>query len=191
MTETASKSAVNSALPEPGSWAIDSMHSFVTFTVEHFTVAFAHGLASGPTGTIHIAPELLSSSVSASIDAATITTGHALRDEKVLGPDVLDVANYPTIDFSSRALAGSSAGGYALEGDLTIHGVTRPITLDLALHGVITDTWGKERLGLTATADIKRSDFGVLKFGHVPLAAGGFMVPDNVRIVLDIEATRD
>jgi polyisoprenoid-binding protein YceI len=191
MTETASKNAVNSALPGPGSWTIDSMHSFVTFTVEHFTVAFAHGLASGPTGTIRITPELLSSSVTAGIDASTLTTGNAMRDEKVLGPDVLDVASYPTIDFSSRAMAESSAGRYALEGDLTIHGVTRPVTLDLALHGVITDTWGKERLGLTATTEIKRSDYGVLKFGHVPLTAGGFMVPDTVRIALDIEATRD
>jgi polyisoprenoid-binding protein YceI len=191
MTDMASMDAVNTTVPEPGSWTIDSMHSFVTFTVEHFTVALARGLASGPTGKIHIAPDILSSSVNASIDPATITTGNAMRDEKVLGPDVLDVANYPTIDFSSRALTEGSPGRYALEGDLTIHGVTKPVTLDLALRGVITDTWGKTRLGLTATGEIARSDFGVLKFGHVPLAAGGFMVPDSVRITLDIEATRD
>lgn len=191
MTEMASTDTVNTTVPEPGTWTIDSMHSFVTFTVEHFTVALARGLASGPAGTIQISSDLLSSSVIASIDAATITTGNAMRDEKVLGPDVLDVASYPTIDFSSRALTKSSLGRYALEGDLTIHGVTRPATLDLVLHGVVTDTWGKTRLGLTATAEIKRSNFGVLKFGHVPLAAGGFMVPDAVRITLDVEATRD
>jgi polyisoprenoid-binding protein YceI len=191
MTEMASKDAATATLPEPGSWTIDSMHSFVTFTVEHFTVALARGLASGPAGTIRIAPGLLSSSVNATIDAATLTTGNALRDEKVLGADVLDVATYPTIDFASRALTESGPGSYALAGDLTIHGVTRPVTLDLVLHGVIIDTWGKNRLGLTATAEIKRSDFGVLKFGHVPLAAGGFMVPDTVRVALDIEATRD
>jgi polyisoprenoid-binding protein YceI len=191
MTDTAAQDAVTTALPEPGSWTIDSMHSFVTFTVQHFTIAFAHGLASGPTGKMSIAADVVSSSVHASIDAATITTGNAMRDEKVLGPDVLDVASYPTIDFSSRALAATSPGRYAVAGDLTIHGVTKPITLDLALHGVVTDTWGKLRLGLTATAEIKRSDYGVLKFGHVPLAAGGFMVPDTVRVALDVEATRD
>jgi polyisoprenoid-binding protein YceI len=114
-----------------------------------------------------------------------------VRDEKVLGADVLDVATYPTIEFASNALTESAPGSYALAGELTIHGVTRPVTLGLVLHGVITDTWGKNRLGLTATAEIKRSDFGVLKFGHVPLAAGGFMVPDTVRVALDIEATRD
>ena len=191
MTDTAATDAAESTAPEAGSWTIDSMHSFVTFTVEHFTVALARGLASGPTGTIRIAPDLLSSSVQASIDAGTLTTGNAMRDEKVLGPDVLDVAIYPTIEFSSRALTESSPGRYALEGDLTIHGVTKPVTLDLALRGVITDTWGKTRLGLTATGQIDRSAFGVLKFGHVPLAAGGFMVPDSVRVTLDIEATRD
>jgi polyisoprenoid-binding protein YceI len=190
MTEMASKD-VTTTLPEPGTWTIDSMHSFVTFTVEHFTVALARGLASGPSGTIRVAPDLLSSSVNAAIDAATLTTGNALRDEKVLGADVLDVATYPTIDFSSRGLTESAPGRYALAGELTIHGVTQPVTLDLVFRGVITDTWGKERLGLTATAEIKRSDFGVLKFGHVPLAAGGFMVPDTVRVVLDVEATRD
>jgi len=191
MTEMASKDAATATAPEPGSWTIDSMHSFVTFTVEHFTVNHARGLASGPTGTIRIAPDLLSSTVNATIDVETLTTGNALRDEKVLGPDVLDVATYPTIEFSSRALTETGPGSYELAGDLTIHGVTRPVTLDLVLHGVITDTWGKNRLGLTATAEIKRSDFGVLKFGHVPLAAGGFMVPDNVRVALDLEATRD
>jgi polyisoprenoid-binding protein YceI len=191
MTEMASNDVVNATLPEPGTWTIDSMHSFVTFTVEHFTVALARGLASGPAGTIHIAPDLLSSSVHASIDAATLTTGNSVRDEKVLGADVLDVATYPTIDFTSHALTESAPGSYALAGDLTIHGVTRPVTLDLVMHGVITDTWGKNRLGLTATAEVKRSEFGVLKFGHVPLAAGGFMVPDTVRVALDIEATRD
>jgi polyisoprenoid-binding protein YceI len=191
MTDTASKDVVNSSVPEPGTWTIDSMHSFVTFTVEHFTVALARGLASGPTGTITIRPDIASSSVNASINVATIATGNSMRDEKVQGPDVLDVASHPTIDFSSRTLTETSPGRYALEGDLTIHGVTRPVTLDLALRGVITDTWEKTRLGLTANAEIKRSDFGVLKFGHIPLAAGGFMVPDAVRVTLDIEATRD
>jgi polyisoprenoid-binding protein YceI len=187
----ASRDVVDTTPPEPGDWTIDSMHSFVTFTVRHFTVAFAHGLASGPTGTIHIAADLLSSSVHAAIDAATVTTGNAMRDEMVRGPDVLDVASYPTIDFSARAPTESSPGRYALDGELTIHGVTKPVTLELTLHGVITDTWGKRRLGLTATTKISRSDFGVLEWGHVPLAAGGYMVPDAVRIDLDIEATHD
>lgn len=180
-------------LPGPGTWAIDPIHSFVEFTVEHFTVAFARGIAAGPTGTITIAPDLLSSSVRASIDVSTLTTANKMRDEKILGPDVLDAEQYPTIDFASRALRETPGGpgGYELDGDLTLHGITRPVTLALTPHGVITDTWEKTRLGLTATAEIQRSDFDVLKFGYVALAAGGFMVPDAVRVTLEIEATRE
>ena len=86
---------------------------------------------------------------------------------------MLDVARYPTIDFSSRTLREQSTGRYALGGDLTMHGVTQPVTLDVTVNGVITDVWNKSRLGLTAVTEIKRSDFDVLKWGHVPLAAGG------------------
>lgn len=191
MTDVAAQNAASAVQPEPGRWTIDSMHSFVTFTVEHFTIAIAHGLASGPKGTIDIAPDVAASSVQAAIDVATLTTGNAMRDERILGPDVLDAASYPTIDFSSRALEETAPGRFAVHGDLAIHGFTKPVTLDLTVHGVVTDTWGKSRLGLTATADIRRSDYEVLKFGHVPLAAGGFMVPDVVHVTLDIEATRD
>lgn len=177
--------------PEPGTWTIDSTHSFVTFTVQHFTVAFAHGLTAGPTGSITIAEDPLASSVQASIDVSTLATGNKIRDEKIQGPDVLDVAQYPTIDFVSGALRQQSSGHYALDGNLTMHGVTQPVTLDLTVNGVITDTWNKTRLGLTATTEIKRSDFDVLKWGHVPLAAGGFMVPDSLQVTIELEATRD
>ena len=177
--------------PEPGTWTIDSVHSFVTFTVAHFTIAFARGLASGPEGAITIAEDPLASAVRASIDAATITTGNKMRDEKIHGPDVLDVAQYPTIDFSSHALREQSPGRYAVDGDLTMHGVTQPVTLDLTVHGVITDVWNKSRLGITATTEIRRSDFDVLKWGHVPLSGGGFMVPDSLQVTIEDEATRD
>lgn len=178
-------------LPEPGTWTIDSTHSVVAFTVSHFTVAFARGLASGPTGAITIAENPAESSVRASIDASTIATGNKIRDEKIQGPDVLDVARYPAIDFSSRAVREESPGRYAVDGDLTMHGITKAVILDLSVNGVITDVWNKNRLGLTATTEIKRSEFDVLKFGHVPLAGGGFMVPDSLQVTIEIEATRD
>jgi polyisoprenoid-binding protein YceI len=191
MTDLESSVAGTVQLPEPGSWTIDSMHSFVTFAVEHFTIALARGIASGPKGTITVAPDVRTSSVRASIDAATISTANAMRDQKIQGPDVLDVGQYPTIDFASRSVKEASPRAYTVAGDLTMHGVTRPVVLDLTVRGVITDTWGKRRLGLTATTTIKRSDFDVLEFGHVALAAGGFMVPDALSVSLEIEATRD
>ena len=95
-------------LPGPGTWTIDSTHSWVEFTVEHFTVAFARGIASGPTGSITIADDLPSSSAQASVDVSTLTTANKVRDEKILGPDVLDAAQFPTIDFTSRALRAAN-----------------------------------------------------------------------------------
>lgn len=191
MTTLASQGGADSpTLPEPGTWTIDSLHSFVAFSIEHFTIAIARGLGSGPTGTITIADPLAQSSAHASIDASTLTTANAMRDEKIHGPDVLDVARFPTIDFSSRSLRELGPGRYALDGDLTLRGITRPVTLEVTARGVITDVWDKVRLGLTATAEIKRSDFEAEKWGRVPLAAGGFMVADTLRVTLELEATR-
>jgi polyisoprenoid-binding protein YceI len=178
-------------VPEPGTWTIDSTHSFVAFTVTHFTIASARGLASGPTGAITITEDPLASSVRASIDVSTLTTGNKVRDEKIQGPDVLDVAQYPTIDFASNAVREQSPGRYRVDGALTMHGITQPVTLDLTVNGVITDVWNKTRLGLTAVAEIKRSDFEVLKWGHVALAGGGFMVPDSLNVTIELEATRE
>lgn len=191
---------MSNKLPDPGTWTIDSAHSLAEFTVEHFTVAFARGIMAGPTGTITIAENLESSSVTASMDVTTLTTANAKRDEHVLGPDFLHAEKYPAIDFTSRALrrvqkpAGlfkKKTESFELDGDLTLHGVTKPVTLALTPHGVVTDTWGKTRFGLTATAEVKRSDFEILDFGHVALDSGGFMLPDAVRVTLEIEATRD
>jgi polyisoprenoid-binding protein YceI len=177
----------------PGTWTIDALHSFVSFSVKHMGgLAVARGLASGPTGTIMIAPDFLGSSVTATIDATTLASGSELRDGKILGPDVLDTERFPTIDFiSAPPLRATKPDTYDLDGQLTLHGVTRPITLALRFNGVIPDTWGKTRLGVTAQAKLSRDEFDVGKFGHVPLPLGGIMVPDAVVVTLDIEATKE
>lgn len=190
---------MSNQLPEAGTWTIDSAHSFAAFTVEHFTVAFARGIMAGPTGTITVAEKLESSSVTASIDVTTLTTANEKRDQHILSADFLNAEKYPTIDFTSRALRRVKKSGlfkkapesYELDGDLTLHGVTKPVTLALTPHGVVTDTWGKTRFGLTATAEIKRSEFDAGEFGHVALDSGGFMLPDAVQVTLELEATKD
>lgn len=191
---------MSNQLPEAGTWTIDSAHSYAEFTVEHFTVAIARGMMAGPTGTITVAENLQASSVTASIDVTTLNTANEKRDKHILSADCLDAEKFPTIDFTSRALrrVKKSSGlfkkpaeSYELDGDLTLHGVTKPVTLALTPHGVVTDTWGKTRLGLTATAEIKRSDFGMGEFGHVPLDSGGFMLLDPVQVTLELQATKD
>jgi polyisoprenoid-binding protein YceI len=177
--------------PESGTWIIDPVHSFVTFSVLHMAVSFARGMAAGPFGVITVGRDLLDSRVEAHIDASTLTTLNPLRDSKVLGPDLLDVSNFATIDFVSTRLWTSGENFYELSGDLTIHGVTKNVSLDLILNGVVLDTWGNRRLGITATTELSRDDFGVGEWGHVPLRAGGFMVPSRVKVTLDIEATKE
>ena len=177
--------------PMAGSWTIDSVHSVVSFTVEHFTIAVARGIAAGPTGTILVGDDLARSSVTASIDARTLTTANAVRDEKIHGPDVLDVDNHPTIDFVSTALRLEGGVGHLLDGQLTLRGVTRPITLEITYRGTVTDVWGKDRMGMTVTTEINRSEFDAGEWGRVALSSGGFMVADTVRVTMEIEATLD
>jgi polyisoprenoid-binding protein YceI len=177
--------------PEPGRWTIDAVHSFVSFSVLHMHVSYARGIAVGPTGTVTIAPNLLDSSVEATIDASTLTTLNPVRDAKIRGSELLDVDRYKTIDFVSTGLWSSGENYYELGGQLTIHGVTKDVSLDLVLNGVVTDPWGKRRLGITATTELSRDDFGAGEWGHVLLPGGGFMVPHHLKVTLDIEATKD
>jgi polyisoprenoid-binding protein YceI len=177
--------------PEPGLWTIDTVHSFVSFNVLHMSVSYARGIAIGPAGTITIAPDLLESTVEATIDASTLTTLNPVRDAKMHGPELLDVERYPTIDFVSTGLWASGENYYELSGRLTIHGVTKDVSLDLIFNGVVTDTWGKRRLGVTATTELSRNDFGAGEWGHMLLPGGGFMVPHHLKVTLDIEATKD
>ncbi len=177
--------------PEPGRWTIDAVHSFVSFSVLHMNVSYARGVAVGPTGTITIAPNLLDCSVEATIDASTLTTLNPVRDARMRGSELLDVDRYRTIEFASTGLWPSGEHFYELGGQLTLHGVTKEVSLDLVFNGVVTDTAGKRRLGLTATTELSRDDFGAGEWGHVVLPGGGFMVPHNLKVTLDVEATKD
>jgi polyisoprenoid-binding protein YceI len=176
--------------PEPGRWTIDAVHSFVSFKVLHMSVSYARGIAVGPAGTITIEPDVLDSAVEATIDASTLTTLNPVRDAKMHGRDLLDVERYPTIDFASTGLFSSGENYYELSGRLTIHGVTKDVSLDLVFNGVVTDARGKRRLGVTARTELSRDDFGAGEWGHVLLPGGGFMVPHHISVTLDIEATK-
>lgn len=192
MTDVASASSSGAtSRPEAGTWNIDPVHSFVQFTVRHFGVAWARGISNGPTGKITLAENAADSKVEASIDASTVASGHPMRDNELRGPKVLDVEKFPTIEFVSTALKPSGDGRFQLEGQLTLHGVTRPVTLDVTFNGHLVDTFNKKRLGLSAVTEIHRNDFEIGQFGSVPLSSGGIMVPDEVTVTLELEATKE
>jgi polyisoprenoid-binding protein YceI len=183
---SASTTSVETNLPSAGTWTIDPSHSTVQFSVRHMMVAKVRGRFGTFDGTITVGEEPVVSSVTASIDAASIDTGDPKRDEHLRSADFLDVESHPTLAFASRAVRDNGDGTYAVEGDLTIHGTTRPVELALEYLGAGPDPWGGTRAGFEATTEISRKDFGLE--WNVALEAGGFLVGDKVQIQLDIEA---
>lgn len=140
-------------------------------------------------GTVKYDPEKPeTSTVEATIDATSISTRDAQRDAHLKSADFLDVEKFPALTFRSKKIE-VAAGGGKVTGDLTIHGVTREITLDVeGPTAEMKDPWGKQRIGASATAKLNRKDFGLT--WNAALEAGGVMVGDEVKITIDVEAVR-
>jgi polyisoprenoid-binding protein YceI len=179
------------ASAQNATWTIDSGHSAASFSVRHMVVANVRGEFAGPVGTVTFDPKNLSTlQIDATIDARTINTRNADRDKDLRSDLFFDVAKYPRITFKSRSVAVAGPGKLNVAGDLTIRGVTKPVTL--AVDGPtaeIKDIWGSQRIGATATTTIDRRDFGLV-YNRV-LEGGGAVVGDQVSISLEVELTRN
>lgn len=171
-------------------YTIDPAHSGAGFKIRHFMVAYFRGGFSGITGDVIFAPANPSNTkINASIDATTLHTHDAKRDAHVKGADFLDVEKYPTISFVSKKVTPDGNHQWKISGDLTLHGVTKEVTLDVeSAQGESKDPWGNLRSGASAETTIKRADFG-LTF-NAPLETGGVMLSDDVHIHIDIELVR-
>lgn len=167
-----------------GTWSVDLVHSSAAFTARHL-ISKVHGRFRDFAGELRTGDNPLDSAVTVRIDAASIDTGNAQRDEHLRSEDFLEVATYPRLSFTSTGLRTNGAD-FLIDGDLTIKDVTRPITADLVAHGFTPDQDGRLRAGFSATFEINRKDFNV-SF-HWVLETGGAMVGDRVAIQLDIEA---
>lgn len=179
---------VRTDLPTPGVWELDPAHTTVGFVVRHMMVAKVRGRFTRVSGAINIAERLEDSSVEATIDAASIDTGEEQRDNHLRSSDFLDVENHPTITFRSTRVRHVETNRWAVDGELTIRGVTRPVTLDVEYEGVARDPWGGERVGFAATTEIDREDWGLT--WNVALETGGVLVGKKVKIELEVEAVR-
>jgi len=177
------------AAAQTQSWTIDPGHSAATFSVRHMVIANVKGEFDGPVGTASFDPKDLSTlRIEATIDARTVNTRNTDRDKGLRSDLFFDVAKYPRITFKSRSVTVEGSGKLRVLGDLTIRGVTKPVTL--AVDGPtaeIKDIWGSRRIGATATTTIDRRDFGLV-YNRV-LEGGGAVVGDQVSISLDIELT--
>lgn len=168
-----------------GTWAIDPVHSEVGFSVRHMMVSKVRGKFSAFEGTITTPDNPLESSVEATIDLSSITTGNEQRDAHLRSSDFFDVESHPQMTYRSTRVRAEN-GDYLLDGQLTILGVTRPITLAIELNGIGPDAYGGTRAGFTATGEINRSDFGVN--WNAAIEGGGVVVSDKVALSLEIEA---
>jgi polyisoprenoid-binding protein YceI len=168
-----------------GTWQIDPVHTEVSFVIRHMMVSKVRGRFDTFEGSIVTAEDPLASSATATIDLTSINTGNQMRDDHVRSADFFDVENHPTMTFTSTALR-SEGDRFALDGDLTIRGVTKPVRLTLELNGFSPDPYGGTRAGFSATGQINRHDFGVSYNGPIP--GGGVALGDTVTLSIEVEA---
>jgi polyisoprenoid-binding protein YceI len=169
-----------------GTWAIDPVHSEVSFTARHFGVSKVKGRFDKFEGSFVTGEDPLVSSVTATIDATSINTNQEQRDAHIRSADFFHAEEHPTLTFTSTGIK-DDGDDYLLEGDLTIRGVTKPVALKLEVNGFGPDAYGGTRAGFTATGDINRNDFGVSFNGPIPGVPGGVIVSDKIGITLEIE----
>lgn len=175
------------ASPASTAWQIDPAHSTVHFSVRHLMITTVHGRFHDIEGTLRYdADDLAHASVSVRIPAARIDTGVADRDQHLRSADFLETDRFPVIAFESTRVEGAGRQ-FALTGDLTIHGVTRAVTLQVALEGRGDLPGGGARIGFSATTRLDRREFGLT--WNQALEAGGILVGHEISVQLDVQAT--
>nr|WP_319494249.1 YceI family protein [uncultured Desulfobacter sp.] len=168
-------------------WNVDPAHTSADFSIQHMAISRVTGSFSQVTGQLIFdktgkQPE----SVNISIDVASINTGVDQRDEHLKSPDFFDVKTYPTMTYTSDKIISQGEGRYKVEGTLTLHGVSKPVTL--AVEGLVNnekDPWGNTRKGAHVTAELNRKDFGIVY--NAVLESGNLMIDETVDIVINLE----
>ncbi len=177
------------ALGATSAWQIDPVHSHAGFGVKHMVISTVKGEFGKTTGTLTLdEADLAKSKVEATIDVKTIDTREPKRDDDLRSANFLDAAKYPTITFKSTRVEKAVDGKLKVTGDLTMHGVTRPVTLDVAgPTAEIKDPWGNVRRGFSATTKINRKDFGLT---YSKTIEAGPVVGDEVAVEIEAEVIK-
>ena len=166
-----------------GTWTIDPTHTEVGFVARHLMVSKVRGSFTDVSGTVTVAEDIAASVADVVIKTASVSTGTPDRDAHLRSADFFDVDTYPDLTFRSTAFDGET-----LTGDLTIKGVTKPVTLDVEFNGTATDPWGNEKAAFEATAEINRTDWGLT--WNANLEKGGVLVSEKVRLHLDVQLAK-
>ncbi len=177
------------ALAAASNWTIDPAHSATSFSVKHLVISTVRGVFGKTTGTVNLDDQdLAKSTVEATVDATTIDTRVQKRDDDLKSPNFLDVAKYPTITFKSTSVEPEGTGKLKLTGDLTLHGVTKPVTFEVTGPSeVVKGMQGEQRRAVSATARINRHDFGL---NYSKAIEAGPVVGDMVDLQLDAELVK-
>jgi len=173
---------------EMARWDLDPDHSIIEFRVAHMVVSKTAGRFMDYSGVVEMDAEAQQfKTIEATINTASVNTNHEKRDAHLRNADFFDVEKYPTMTYKMKSYK-KTGEGYTALGDLTIHGVTKEITLVGTFNGVSKDPWGNTRAGFTAEGKVNRKDFGMV--WNKTLDTGGFVVGDEVNIRLDIECIK-
>lgn len=166
----------------PGAWNLDPAHSKVGFTVRHAGISKVHGTFEQSEAVLNVAEQVTESTIEATIQTASVTTGNADRDAHVRSEDFFDVEKFPTMTFTSTGFDLGEGEG-TITGELTIKGVTKTVELETEFNGVVVDAFGMTRAGFEAQTTISRKEFGLT--WNAAIEAGGVLVSDKVVITLD------
>ncbi|MET8031730.1 YceI family protein [Streptomyces sp. NPDC005345] len=176
-------------LPPPGPWTIDPAHSSIGAVAQHLGISSVHGRFTDFAGRFEIAPDdVATSRVEATISAASIDTGNGMRDGHLKSPDFLDVEKYPHITYRSTGVTPAGSDRWTVHGELTMHGVVRPVDLALAYLGTGADPWGGTRAAFRATVELRREDFA-MNYNQV-VQAGISAIGTTLKVELDIQAVQ-
>jgi polyisoprenoid-binding protein YceI len=191
MSTTTTATATSTSAPALTNWKIDPAHSQAEFAIRHLMISTVKGRFGVVNGTVVTdESDLTKSKIEASLDVTSIHTHESQRDAHLKSADFFDAEKYPTIDFRGTRITdvASDKSEFKLIGDLSIHGVTREVSLQVTSEGRGKDPWGGERAGFSAHTRIKRSDFGLT--WNQALETGGFVVGDEVKITIDVELVK-
>lgn len=184
---TAVRTVAGLEAPAAGTYVIDPSHSVVEFVARHLGLAKVRGRFNDFEGTIEVGEDITQSSARASIKAGSIDTRNDDRDAHLRSGDFLDAENHSTLEFRSTGVRHED-GQWLLDGELSIAGQTRPVTLEVEFEGAATDPWGGARIGFSATTRVNREDFGLT--WNQALEGGGWLVGKQVTLELSVEAVK-
>jgi polyisoprenoid-binding protein YceI len=185
-TATATATAAATRPLPVGTWAVDPVHSSVEFHVKHLGIATVKGQFREFEGTLDVDAD--GARALGSVDVASVDTREPQRDEHLRSADFFEVERFPRIAFRSTAIRALDDDEFEIDADLTIHGVTRNVTLRATLEGNETDPQGNERIGVSASTQINRSDYN-MKF-NAALGSGNLVVADKVKILVEVSAVK-